>query len=171
LEEFAETLKSAQKLLSSIVCQHLPITLPTTMEQINRWEKWKGLKNGKDWETGNLKIYDNDMAVIYRENNQVYIFKDSASRFTGFVNASGKEIYEGDLLADGDVIHGSTEIKVVFWNNDHQQWKVGPSPTEQALLSHPLEHYLNHQIVGHIYTHQHLLDTSKTKAHDKAYSD
>ncbi len=140
------------------------------MEQINRWEKWKGLKNSKDWETGDLKIYDNDLAAIYRDNREFFIYKDSASRFTGFVNTSGKEIYEGDLLADGDLIHGSTEIRVVFWNNDHKQWKVGSSPTEEALLSQPLQHYLNHQIVGHIFTHQHLLAASKIKAENKVYS-
>jgi len=129
------------------------------MENLDLSEKYKGLINRQDWETGTLKLYKDDLTALCRENKHFYVFKESVSRFTGFVNASGKEIYEGDILR----LEGKkeNEMVVVFRDARGQQWKAGPSLLQDPNLSIPLKDCLSAEVVGHEFTHQHLLQSFK----------
>src|SRR5690606_5815108 len=118
-------------------------------------QRFKGLINGRVWESGSLKLDDNGLTVIHRDDNDFYVFEDSISRFTGHKNSYGDEIYEGDLLASEKP--DGKGVQQVFWDEVFQQWKVGPSPKQDPLLSQPLESSLDYSIVGHEFTHQHLL--------------
>src|SRR5690554_1558264 len=129
------------------------------MGNLDLSKKYKGLINRQDWETGTLKLYKDDLTALCREDKHFYVFKESVSRFTGFVNTSGKEIYEGDILR----LEGKedNEMVVVFWDDMVQQWKAGTSPLQNRDLSIPLKEYLSAVVVGHEFTHQHLLQSFK----------
>src|SRR5690554_6179373 len=129
------------------------------MGNLDLSKKYKGLINRQDWETGTLKLYKDDLTALCREDKHFYVFKESVSKFTGLVNDSGKEIYEGDILR----LEGKkdNEVVVVFWDDSGQQWKAGSLPLQDPDLSIPLENCLNGVVVGHEYTHQHLLHSIK----------
>jgi len=131
------------------------------MKRIKTSYKFKGLINGKDWESGDLKFYNNDLTAICREDTEFFVFKDSVSRFTGFCNSSGEEIYEGDLLASRDTNSEGIPVHLVFWDRNSREWKVGSLPVEDPLLSNPLDNCVDQVIVGHVFTHQYLLSSSK----------
>lgn len=120
-------------------------------------QKYKGLINGKHWKTGTLKHYDNNLTAIYRQGNPFYVFEDSVSRFTGYLNTSGDEIYEGDLLVpNGEKNLG---INVVFWDEFTQQWNLRLHPAHDSILTVSLENSLDQLIIGHLFTHSYLVSS------------
>lgn len=135
------------------------------MERLNIKQKFKGLINGKVWKSGRFKLYANGLAVIIKDNSPFYVFKESVSRFTGCINASGEEIYEGDLLTFKG--SGEKEIHQVVWEEGSQQWKVICPPSEDPIFGSYLENCLHSSIVGHIFTHQHLLPSTKGEVNPK----
>lgn len=137
----------------------LPFHEPRNYGHMSISEKYKGLINRKDWRIGILKRYEDGLTAIYTEDTHFYVFEDSVSRYTGFKNSAGNEIFEGDLLAITDKNH--TEVSKVYWDKSSQQWKVGFSPLLDSFSSHDLQNCLDCAIVGHIFTHQHLLRPSK----------
>lgn len=135
------------------------ITNLETMHHMGISEKYKGLINGKDWQVGILKCYENGLTAIFAEDTYFYVFEESVSRYTGFKNYAGNEIFEGDLLASRDKNH--MEVSSVYWDDRAGQWKVGLPPFQDSFSSRDLENSLDSAIVGHIFTHQHLLQPSK----------
>jgi|SRR5690554_4096499 len=129
------------------------------MKKTNSLRKFKGLRTGRDWESGDLKLYGGELAAIFRGNNEFYVFKDSVSIFTGFVNVFGQEIYEGDLLGTKENDQEGGLANCVFWDGDCQQWKVRAAPGQGAGVTLPLSHCLELAVVGHEFTHQHLLSS------------
>lgn len=121
-------------------------------------QKFKGLINGKEWKAGALELYENDLTAILGNGKRVYVFKDSVSRFTGYTNALGEEIYEGDLLATNS--DSEVGISVVFWDKMSHQWILSISHTYDADINSPLENHLDLSIIGHSFTHCHLLEPS-----------
>src|SRR5690606_7752818 len=111
-------------------------------------QRFKGLINGRAWESGSFKLDDNGLADMHRGDNDFYVFEDSISKFTGFKNTSGDEIYEGDLLTlekpNVNVVHQ------VFWDGVHRHWRAGPSPLQDPLLSERLENCLHCFVIGHV---------------------
>jgi|SRR5690554_1953982 len=129
------------------------------MNSLDISQKYKGLVNGKDWEAGSLRRYKNGLTAIHKDNNHFYVFEDSVSRYTGFKTTSGEEIYEGDFLAVSE--KEEKKINMVYWDEGCQQWKVSPSPFQDPLLSQCLQNCLDSLVVGHVFTHQHLLKSVK----------
>lgn len=144
-------------MLSTTLMFHITIA---AMKTRNSSPKFKGLINGKDWETGTLKNNDDDLTVISRNGRDSYVFEDSVSRFTGFVNDRSEEIYEGDLLMKN--AECDTEVYVVFWDNVSQQWALGTSGSYDDMFEFrfPLENRMQFSVIGHSFTHCHLLESS-----------
>lgn len=130
------------------------------MRNLDITEKHKGLINRKDWEIGTLRLYEDDLAAICRDGKEFYVFKDSVSRFTGFVTNSGEEIFEGDILS----VVGKNEdaLLEVFWDEASRLWKVGCPSIQDSRLCQLLAKCLNSRIVGHVFTHQYKLRAFKT---------
>lgn len=135
------------------------------MRELDITKKYKGLVNRKDWETGTLRLYADGLAAICRDDKEFFVFKDSVSRFTGFLTNSGEEIYEGDILS----ILGENDdaLVKVFWDETYRLWRAISPGVEDAHLRRPLSGSLNSRIVGHVFTHQYKLGNSKTNPHSK----
>lgn len=122
--------------------------------------KHKGLRNGRDWETGTLIIYDDGLAAIKTENDLFYVFGESVSKYTGLQTFAGIEIYEGDLIAVED--QGDHHMFAVYLDQLDHQWKVQPIGADNLTYC-KIEDCLGGDIVGHIFTHEHLLSANRLK--------
>lgn len=142
------------------------INIMKTVESTNiPSPKYKGLKNGKEWESGTVLIYENGLAVIHRDGKKFYVFQESVSKFTGYTNAFGKEIYEGDLL-EAEVIEENKKIKIgqrVYWDRIYNQWKVESFHSQNRQEDELLYNCLDQNIVGHVFTHGYLQPSLKQK--------
>lgn len=119
--------------------------------------KYKGLKNSKDWEIGNLINYKEGLAAIETAKALYYVFHESVSRFTGCKTNSGIEVYEGDLIAQDD--HEKNIISIVYLDQLDGQWKLDPVGSDSH-LRYKVRDCITGTVIGHAFTHQHLLSNS-----------
>lgn len=132
------------------------------MRNLDITKKYKGLVNRKDWETGALKVLPDGLAALCRDGQEFYVFKDSISKFTGFLTDSGEEIYEGDILSP--IGKNEDALIKVFWDQLSRTWRAGHSQLEDA----PLAECLGSRIVGHEFTHQYKLGNLKPTSPPKS---
>lgn len=119
-------------------------------------ERFKGLINGKDWKAGLVKRYDGHLTAISANEVDFYVYEESVSRFTGYLNLFGEDIYEGDLLAPDYNIRKGTGI--VVWDNNIECWILQPTGNGKQPYGARLINHLNQGIVGHYFTHLHLVE-------------
>lgn len=137
--------------------------------------KCKGLKNGRDWEYGIGKSFDDGLAFIHRGDTRCYVFKDSLSLYTGFNNSIGQEIYEGDLLEAEIIKYGFKFrcIQQVVWDQVDRQWKVEYFIAKNKTVKEALDKDLDKAVVGHTFTHEYLIKLSSelqnSRSTEKAY--
>lgn len=83
-----------------------------------------------------------------------YVDKVKLMQFTGLLDKSGKEIYEGDIVRYEDVEgDGNIESSIgkVYWNTNDAMWKVDESDLNEPLYETEWE------IIGNIYENPELI--------------
>ena len=128
------------------------------------------------WYYGNLIVRETDSPVL--ETPQAYrcvmigdvddgsaeeVVEETVGQFTGFLDADGKEIYEGDILHVPEDTFNSEMLYVVEWNNDGFIARSVRSSTSSVLSwalkkDHAMKHYVRQvKVIGNIHDNPELL--------------
>lgn len=123
--------------------------------------KFRGVrKDGKGFCYGDLiQTPDSDQRIIWFDEkatfNEMIVF-DSHALFTGFLDKSGKEIYEGDIIGDWtETDQGYIQSNYpVYFDDKKGMFRIDISFNQDRLSSEPLYKELrdfDYEIVGNIY--------------------
>lgn len=116
--------------------------------------KFRGRRIANDeWVYGSLLRWpDGDCTILESKDGKNYVWKreiepNTVGQFTGLYDADGKEIYEGDILREGET--GKT-LQVVY---DAPQFCFKHNVYGYCFLNHPE----NFKVIGNIYDNSELL--------------
>ena len=100
------------------------------------------------YETDESFAYMTTHGVIARADGGMY-FVEERQLYTGFKDANGKRIWEGDILQRIDFLTGY----LVYWEQKYGRWSIGNSGNNlnESLLE------LGFIVIGNIYENPHLI--------------
>jgi hypothetical protein len=119
-----------------------------------KFRAWDGQSMSADWEIGDEVVRFNG-AIGYREICKEIPFWE-VMQFTGVHDKNGREVYEGDILAD-------PERKLLPWEvvNNGYAFGVRHTNNKEIFMVASKYYFEDRQVIGNIYEHPLLLQESE----------
>ena len=125
---------------------------------MNREIKFRGKSiRFEEWVYGSLVQWSDGTASIIVENNDEYdVSPDTVGQYTGLKGRNGKDVYDGDLLGDEDVIYE------VWWSDDNACYMLDMVNPFKEMAIRMSDMYIDKmEVVGNRWDNPELLEEKK----------